>query len=128
MTLTLVRGLPGSGKSTYAKTLNTLHVEADMYHMHDGKYSFDGSRARMAHEWCQRTVLMALEYGMDVVVSNTFTERWEIEPYLRLAARFRAHVRIVRMTGTYGTVHSVPEVTMARMRDRFEAIEGEEIM
>ncbi len=30
-TLTLVRGLPGSGKSTYAKTLDAILVKADQF-------------------------------------------------------------------------------------------------
>jgi predicted kinase len=43
-TLTIVRGLPGSGKSTYAKSLNVFHIEADMFCMKDGKYEFDAER------------------------------------------------------------------------------------
>ena len=34
--LYLVRGLPGSGKSTFAKSLGIFHIENDMYLMHNG--------------------------------------------------------------------------------------------
>jgi adenylate kinase family enzyme len=29
--LYIVRGIPGSGKSTFAKTLGGIHIEADQY-------------------------------------------------------------------------------------------------
>lgn len=41
--LTIIRCLPGSGKSTYAARNypNTFHVETDMFHIHDGEYDFN---------------------------------------------------------------------------------------
>lgn len=45
MKLTLIRGLPGSGKTTLAKQLGVLHVEADMYFMRDGRYQFEDGKA-----------------------------------------------------------------------------------
>jgi len=44
--LILVRGLPGSGKSTFAKTFGCLHVEADMFYIVGGKYRFDGTEQK----------------------------------------------------------------------------------
>ncbi len=55
--LVLIRGLPGSGKSTMAKDLATqgyLHFEADMYFELDGHYRYDASCIREAHSWCQK--------------------------------------------------------------------------
>ena len=50
-TLTLVRGVAGSGKTTYVKKLNILasqHIEADMFFIdhNTGKYEFDRERVR----------------------------------------------------------------------------------
>lgn len=126
MNLVLIRGLPGSGKSTYAKKIGCYHVEADMYHCVDGEYVFDGSRSRLAHNWCQKSAMFAMEQGMDVAVSNTFTQKWEIQPYLDMAAKTGHKVKIVRMIKEYGTVHGVPAETMHKMRERFEKMEGEE--
>ena len=39
--LYIVRGIPGSGKSTFAKSLGGTHFEADMFFMKDGEYKFD---------------------------------------------------------------------------------------
>jgi hypothetical protein len=127
-TLYLVRGLPGSGKSTYAKGLGCFHVEADMFHIRNGVYRFDGSRAKLAHNWCQKTAFVAMEQGMDVVVSNTFTMDWETWPYVTFAEKTGHVVKIIRMTGEYGTTHNVPAETLENMKKRFQDIEGEEIV
>lgn len=50
--LVLIRGLPGSGKSTMAKVLALVgyqHFEADMFFVRDGTYCYDRSRIREAH-------------------------------------------------------------------------------
>ena len=126
MTLFLIRGLPGSGKSTYAKKLGCFNVEADMFHCRNGEYDFDASRSRLGHNWCQKNALFAMEQGIDVSVSNTFTQKWEIQPYLDFAAKTGHKVKIIHMTTEYGTIHGVPAETMQKMRDRFEKIDGEE--
>jgi adenylate kinase family enzyme len=52
-TIYIVRGCPGSGKSTFAKTLGGIHIEADQYFVDaDGNYNFDGSKIKNAHAWC----------------------------------------------------------------------------
>lgn len=125
MKLILIRGLPGSGKSTYAKKIGCFHVEADMYHCKNGEYVFDGTRTRLAHNWCQKAAMFSMEQGMDVAVSNTFTQKWEIQPYLDMAAKTGHKVFIVRMIKEYGTIHIVPSEIIQKMRERFENIDGE---
>ena len=44
--LYIVRGVPGSGKTTYSKQLGIFHVEADMFHMKDGEYRWDPKRVK----------------------------------------------------------------------------------
>ena len=44
--LYLVRGVPGSGKSTFAKQLGGTHFETDTYFMVDGEYKFDPSNSK----------------------------------------------------------------------------------
>jgi len=51
----LIRGLPGSGKTTMAKKIEGFeHFEADQYFEKDGSYEFDPSELNSAHEECQR--------------------------------------------------------------------------
>lgn len=73
--LYIVRGLPGSGKSTYVlKNLhNVLHFEADKFYINDQhEYNFDSNLISVAHEWCFSNVVKALRDGHNVAVSNTF--------------------------------------------------------
>lgn len=119
--LVLIRGLPGSGKSTTAKVLALIgyeHYEADMFFVRDGRYSYDASRIREAHAWCQAATRRALATGKHVVVSNTFTRLVELAPYLDMSKR----VRVIEAQGRWMNVHDVPHHTIARMAQRWEAL------
>jgi ABC-type molybdenum transport system ATPase subunit/photorepair protein PhrA len=93
--LYLVRGLPGSGKSTLAKLLvgdkDYCHKEADMYFVDaEGNYKFKPSQLKEAHEWCKNEIDFVMKYEHSpVVVSNTFTQEWEMDDYLELAKKIR---------------------------------------
>ena len=61
--LFIVRGLPGSGKTTLAKSLGSVHFEADMYFMEGNEYKFDITKIKKAHEWCQNTLLACASFA-----------------------------------------------------------------
>lgn len=122
--LTLIRGLPGSGKSTLAKTLSettgAVHLETDMFFMVDGEYRFDPTRISEAHRWCQDECLRHLEAGRSVVVSNTFTQQWELTPYRALASSLWIDIDVIVAHGEWGNTHGVPDKVIERMRSRWE--------
>jgi predicted kinase len=125
--LFLLRGLPGSGKSTLAKSLvkkDYCHKEADMFFIDgDGNYKFEPSKIKDAHAWCQSEVefFMNLEHS-PIVVSNTFTQEWEMDNYYKLAERFGYRVYSVIVENRHGGVneHGVPEEKLEQMKNRFE--------
>lgn len=126
-TLYLIRGLPGSGKSTLSQIIcasyesNIGHWEADMFFVgDDGVYRFAPEALKQAHEWCQKMVRHDLEFGMSVVVSNTFTRKWEMEPYLKMATEFCAEVQIIECKGQWESKHDVPADKIEAMRARWE--------
>jgi predicted kinase len=123
----LLRGLPGSGKSTFAKSISnesTGHIESDMFFVKDGEYKFDGSKIKDAHNWCQDVV----EHWMNVndfetiIVSNTFTQEWEMKPYMDMAKEWEYQVFSIIVENRHGGVnqHGVPDEKLQQMNDRFE--------
>jgi len=126
--LFLLRGLPGSGKSTLAKSLGGFHVEADMYFMKDGSYIFDGSKLKDAHQWCHDEVNTAMILNHTtgenkrIIVSNTFTQEWEMKAYYDLAKEWDYKVFSLVVENRHNGVneHGVPDEALTRMKDRFE--------
>jgi len=124
MELVLIRGLPGSGKTTMAKGTmfeDFAHYEADMFFTDgSGAYHYDREKIKDAHEWCQRETFKALANGKSVVVSNTFTRRFEMDPYFEMAKTFGIEPRIMEATGNWPNVHGVPAAVVDKMRQRWE--------
>ena len=130
--LTLVRGLPGSGKSTFANTItNKFSIcEADkFFYDKEGNYNFDGSKLRQAHEWCRNQVETRMkdnevnpQFYPEIVVSNTFTQEWEMEAYYKLAEQYGYKVFSIIVENRHGSVneHGVPAEKLEQMRNRFE--------
>jgi len=122
--LTLIRGIPGSGKSTIAKQLlennpNTFHYEADMFFMKDGEYKFDPDQIYNAHKWCQHQTKLDLECELNVIVSNTFTRLKEMRPYFIIAKQFGIVPQVITCHGIWTNVHGCPEHTVQKMKERF---------
>ena len=121
--LFLLRGLPGAGKSTLAKSLGGKHIEADMFFMKDGVYEFDATKLRDAHKWCQSIVGGWMSDNEErIVVSNTFTQEWEMKDYYDWAKDFDYKVYSLIVENRHGGVneHGVPEDKLEIMRNRFE--------
>ena len=126
--LFLLRGLPGSGKSTLAKSLDGIHVEADQFFMVGGEYKFDASKLREAHNSCLTRVksYMYIFSGNPkserIIVSNTFTQEWEMEAYYKLAEQYGYKVFSIIVENRHEGVnqHGVPADKLEQMKNRFE--------
>lgn len=128
-TLYLIRGIPGSGKSSLAKQLEDYDLvswvfEADNYFVDivTKEYNFDASKLKQAHEWCQdRTKLWLGKYHQSVAVSNTSTTEKEVETYRKIAEECNANFvsLIVENRHNGVNIHNVPEDKIQQMKQRF---------
>jgi len=130
--LFLVRGLPGSGKSTFATHIwNEYSVcEADkFFYDKQGNYNFDSTKIRDAHAWCKNEVETRMkdhqinqQYYPEIAVSNTFTQEWEMEDYYKLAEKYGYKVVSLIVENRHGgkNVHGVPDDKLEIMKNRFE--------
>lgn len=126
--LILIRGLPGSGKSTLAeqmaKAMGAFHFEADQYFIDEnGEYKFDAGDLGKAHAFCLRRTDLAMERkDHDIIVSNTFTQQWEMDAYFGLAVAHNYQVVTLIVENRHGSksVHNVPTESIAKMKKRFE--------
>lgn len=135
--LILMRGLPGSGKSTKAKELagdgGQIFSTDDFFCMNtDGEYRFDGNKLGQAHSWNQRRSLEAMKIGIPIVViDNTNTTLRELRSYtehISLAAQLGYTVSIEEPETSWQfdveqlvkkNSHGVPEAAIQRMLRRY---------
>ena len=123
--LYLIRGVPGSGKTTYALGLQKdlpdrpEVYEADQWMTLDGVYVWRTHLLGACHDMCRAHAKYDLAQGKSVIVSNTSTTSWEVSGYVQLAAQYGHEVTIIEMTGDHGNVHGVPPDKIKEMKARF---------
>ncbi len=139
VTLYIIRGLPGTGKSTLGETLAPdASFAADDFFMDGDTYRFDPTKLTEAHGLCQINVREALLDGQaavasgvsnfDVAVCNTFSCRWEFEPYIEMAKELGVRYFVINLfdnntpldTLFERNVHGVPRHVFKSMYDRWE--------
>ena len=121
--LYIIRWLPWSGKTTFAKSICNNICEADEYFMQNGKYIYNPSEIKQAHEYCQNKCEDLMKLWIDkIAVSNTFIKKWEIEHYIWLAQKYEYMIfqTIVENINQTKNTHNVPENVVDNMKKNFE--------
>uniref|UniRef100_A0A8I5ZLI8 NEDD4 binding protein 2-like 2 n=1 Tax=Rattus norvegicus TaxID=10116 RepID=A0A8I5ZLI8_RAT len=89
--LILLRGLPGSGKTTLSRILlgqsrDGIVFSTDDYFHHQDGYRYNVNQLGDAHDWNQNRAKQAIDQGRSpVIIDNTNTQAWEMKPYVEMA-------------------------------------------
>jgi predicted kinase len=127
--LILLRGLPGSGKTTLAKVLsenNTYPVfSVDDYFTDEitGEYIFNFQNNHLAYKQCEALTHDAMQQAISkVIVHNTFTMDWELEPYFKLASKYHYMLFVVTVENYHGhqNVHEVSDEQLLKMAEKYK--------
>jgi hypothetical protein len=112
--LMLIRGLPGTGKTTKAKGYvndGYRHFEADQFFVVDGEYRFDADKLPAAHAWCLDQTRKALGEGEFVCVANVFATVEDIKAYTELGVSYR----VIETNHPGQSAHKVPKSALRAM-------------
>lgn len=124
----LLRGIPGSGKTTVANKISRMLdgavvVAADDYFTDmNGNYNWDPKRIHVAHAVCKERVEKAMrDEEYPIIVHNTFTKESEMKDYFDLAKDYGYTVFTLIVENRHGSnnAHNVPQETLDKMRERF---------
>lgn len=127
--LILLRGLPGSGKTTLAKILSEQEkypvYSVDDYFTNNetGDYQFDYKNNHLAYKQCEEQTKQAmLDDSSKIIVHNTFTIDWELEPYFKLASQFNYRLFVVTVENYHQNpnLHNVSEEQLQKMAEKYK--------
>ena len=125
--LIILRGVSGSGKSTFADFLLRIYdfqectfrkFEADQWFV-DNNEPWNPRYLQTAHEWCQAEVKKSLQDGYITVVSNTTTTKKELQPYIKIATDLDVQYFVLISDSDYINIHGVDENKVKKQAERF---------
>ena len=126
--LIILRGLPGSGKSSLANVLSeknrwpVFSIDDFFTDPVTGHYSFRFADNHLAYKHCQDRVEQAMQTHVEkIILDNTFTLSWEIEPYFNLASRHHYRVHVVTVENYHGgkNQHGISEEQVQKMAEKY---------
>lgn len=124
----LLRGLPGAGKSALAAVLSENNTYPffsvdDYFTDKSGKYIFEFSENHKAYAQCiSNTEKAILDGAKKVLVHNTFTMLWEMEPYFNIAKKHHCMIHVLTVENYHGNtnIHDVTPEQLSKMAEKYD--------
>ena len=127
----IMRGVPGSGKSTIAKEIahptGVIHSTDQYFYDEAGQYKLDLSKLPEYHGKNFEAFCNSIESEKSIIVlDNTNIKRWEFERYLTIAKAKGYTVREVEIpppdasVAAKRNIHGIPEHVIRRMIEQYE--------
>ena len=125
----LLRGLPGSGKSTLAEVLSehgkypTTSIDSYFTNPETGEYKFEFQNNHLAYKQCEEQTSSFAKQGAEkIIVDNTFTIAWEMEPYFKIAKENNYTLFVVTVEKHHDSknIHEVSEEQLQKMAEKYK--------
>jgi len=129
--LILLRGLPGSGKTSLARILNeegkypVLSIDDYFTNTETGAYKFEFEKNHLAYKSCEERTKALMKKGLKkIFLDNTFTLEWEMEPYFRMAAEFGYRVFVITIENRHGgkNIHNISNEQLKKMAEKYKVV------
>lgn len=125
-TMIILRGLPGSGKSTFAEYLSfhnnsVICSSDDFFYDEEGNYNFDYNKIEKSHQYCYDKCKNALENNKNVIIDNTNVKEEHFNKYIKLAKQYnyKYFSIIVENRESFKNIHGVTNEIIEEFRNNF---------
>ncbi len=128
--LIILRGLPGSGKSSLAKVLSedrwpVYSIDSYFTDPVTGEYKFQFDKNHLAYKNCESQTEQAMANKIEkIFIDNAFTLEWEMEPYFKLASRYNYTVYVMTVENRHKgkNIHHINEAQIMKMAEKYKVV------
>lgn len=122
--LYIVRGIPGSGKSTLIKKITKNIVELDDYYNEKyGYYKFSYDEVPQSHKYALNKIeKMMIDKLDEIAVIDSFIKNKDFDQYKKLAIKYNYTPIEIIVHSDFKDIHNVPIKRLEEMCNEFEFI------